>query len=43
VAFDGALSEGLVIEFPSVTVDPIGNLHTFLQNCPEKSVAYYVA
>lgn len=36
-------SEGLTIEFPNVTADPIGKVHAFLQNGPEDSVAYYVS
>ncbi len=34
--------EGLVLEFPNVTADPIGKARAFLENGPEDSVAYYV-
>ncbi len=36
-------SEGLVIEFPNATADPIGKARAFLENGPEDSTAYYVA
>ncbi len=39
----GHWSEGLTIEFPNVTADPIGKVHSFLQNGAEDSVAYYVS
>lgn len=35
-------SEGLVLEFPDATADPIGKARAFLENGPEDSVAYYV-
>jgi hypothetical protein len=35
--------EGLLIEFPSATADPIGKARAFLREGPEDSVAYYVA
>jgi hypothetical protein len=35
--------EGLVIEFPNVTADPIGKARAFLENGPEDSAAYYVS
>ena len=35
--------EGLVIEFPDVTADPIGKARAFLENGPEDSAAYYVS
>lgn len=35
--------EGLVIEFPDVTADPIGKTRAFFENGPEDSVAYYVS
>jgi hypothetical protein len=35
--------EGLVLEFPNVTADPIGKARAFLENGPEDSVAYYVS
>ena len=35
--------ENLVVEFPDVIADPIGNARAFLENGPEDSVAYYVA
>ena len=34
--------EGLVLEFPEVTADPVGKARAFLENGPEDSVAYYV-
>jgi hypothetical protein len=36
-------SEGLVVEFPGATADPIGKVYAFLENGPEDSVAYYVS
>lgn len=35
--------EGLVVEFPDATADPIGKARAFLENGPEDSVAYYVS
>ncbi len=35
--------EGLVLEFPDVTADPIGKARAFLENGPEDSAAYYVS
>lgn len=35
--------EGLVVEFPDATADPIGKARAFLENGPEDSVSYYVA
>ncbi len=35
--------EGLVVEFPNATADPIGKARAFLENGPEDSVAYYVS
>ncbi len=35
--------EGLVLEFPSGTADPIGKARAFLENGPEDSAAYYVS
>jgi len=35
--------EGLVVEFPNATADPIGKARAFLENGPGDSVAYYVA
>ena len=33
--------EGIVLEFPDLTADPIGQARSFLQNGPEDSVAFY--
>ena len=33
--------EGIVLEFPDLTVDPIGQARSFLENGPEDSVAFY--
>jgi hypothetical protein len=35
--------EGLVLEFPEVTADPIGEARAFLENGPDDSAAYYVS
>jgi hypothetical protein len=35
--------EGLVLEFPNATTDPIGKARAFLKNGPEDSTAYYVS
>lgn len=35
--------EDLVVDFPEVTADPIGNARAFLENGAEDSVAYYVS
>jgi hypothetical protein len=35
--------EGLVVEFPDATADPIGKARVFLENGPEDSAAYYVS
>lgn len=35
--------EGLVIEFPNATADPIGKARAFLMNGPVDSTAYYVS
>jgi hypothetical protein len=35
--------EGLVVEFPDATADPIGKARAFLENGPEDSAAYYVS
>jgi len=35
--------EGLVLEFPEVTADPVGEARAFLENGPEDSAAYYVS
>lgn len=34
--------EGLVVEFPDATADPIGNARAFLENGPEDSITYYI-
>ena len=39
----GHWSEGLTIEFPNVTADPIGKAYASLQNGPEDSAAYHVS
>jgi hypothetical protein len=39
----GDWGEGLALEFPAVTADPIGKARAFLENGPEDSAAYYVA
>ncbi len=33
--------EGIVLEFPELTADPIGQARSFLENGPEDSVAFY--
>jgi hypothetical protein len=35
--------EGLVLEFPEVTADPVGEARAFLENGSEDSAAYYVS
>jgi hypothetical protein len=35
--------EGLVLEFPEVTADPVGEARAFLENGYEDSAAYYVS
>src|SRR4051794_7307582 len=39
----GDWGEGLVLEFPDVTADPVGKARAFFENGSEDSVAYYVA
>ena len=33
--------EGIVLEFPDLTVDPVGQARAFLENGQEDSVAFY--
>jgi hypothetical protein len=35
--------EGLVVEFPNATANPIGKARAFFENGPKDSVAYYIA
>lgn len=35
--------EGLVVEFPKFTADPVGKARAFLENGPEDSAVYYVS
>jgi hypothetical protein len=35
--------EGLVLEFPEVTADPVGEARAFLENGSEDSAVYYVS
>lgn len=37
----GEWGEGIVLEFPGVTADPVGQARAFLENGPEDSVAFY--